>query len=87
MKEPKTTITATFNGKKDSSHIGGGDNGKHKEKKPANACNSIKNKAPHPDLYMLPNETWAANFANNDINKRPKWNDKCHPCPRWFLQK
>jgi hypothetical protein len=87
MKEPKTTIAATSNEKKDSSHIGGGDAGKRKKKKPDKARNLIKNKTPHPDLYMLPNETWATNFANKNINKRPKWNDKCHACPWCLLQK
>jgi hypothetical protein len=88
MKEPKTAITATSNGKKDSCHIGGGNDGKHKEKEPDKACNLIKNDVPHPVLYMLPNKTWATNFANKNIDKKPKWNDKeCHACPRWFLQK
>jgi hypothetical protein len=87
MKELKTTTAATSNGKKDSSHIGGGDNGKCKKKKPYEACNLIKNNAPHPDLYMLPNKTWATNFSNKNINKRSKWNDKCHASPRWFVQK
>jgi hypothetical protein len=87
MKEPKTTIAATSNGKKDSNHIEGGDNRKCKKKKPDKARDLIKNKVPHLDLYMLPNKTWATNFANKNIDKRPKWNDKCHACPRWFLQK
>ncbi len=56
-------------------------------KKTDKAHDLIKNDAPHPDLYMLPNETWATNFANKNIDKRPKWNDKCHACPRWLLQK
>ncbi len=47
----------------------------------------IKNNAPHWDLYMLPNEMQVANFASKNINKRPKWNDKCRACPQWFLQK
>jgi hypothetical protein len=87
MKEPKATIAATSNGKKDSSHIGGGNDGKHKKKKPDKARDLIKNKAPHPDLNMLLNEAWATTFSNKNINKRPKWNDKSHACPRWLLQK
>jgi hypothetical protein len=88
MKEPKTTTaTSPFNGKKGSSHIGGSDNEKHKKKKPDKACGMIKNDAPHWDLYMLPNKIQVANFASKNINKMPKWNDKCCACPQWFLQK
>ena len=47
----------------------------------------IKNKAPHPELCMLAGETWAINFANKNVDKRPKWNEKNNMCPRWFLQK
>ena len=47
----------------------------------------IKNEAPHPELCMLPTETWVINFASKHIDKRPKFNDKCKCCPRWFLQK
>ncbi len=61
--------------------------GKRKRKKPDKSHNLVKNKAPHSKLCMLATETWAINFASKNINKRPKWNDKCHCCPWLFLQK
>jgi hypothetical protein len=60
---------------------------KRKKKKGDKNCEMVQNKAPHPDLCMLTNETWAVNFANKNISSRPKFNDKSIMCPRWLLQK
>jgi hypothetical protein len=87
MKEPKATATATANGKKNSSNVSGTkEQGKQKKKKPDKSHDLVKNEAPHPELCMLATKTWAINFPSKNINKRPKWNDKCRCCPRWFLQ-
>ncbi len=61
--------------------------GRKKEKKGEEDRMLVKNETPHPELSMLATETWGINFANKHIDKRPKFNDKCKCCPRWFLQK
>jgi hypothetical protein len=81
MKEPATTPGAT-----PSSDPKGGKGyeekgGRKKPKKGDEDRTMIKNEAPHPELCMLPTETWVINFANKEIDKRPKFNDK------WFLNK
>jgi len=45
----------------------------------------VKNQFPHSKICMLVNE--AADFAGKCNNVRPKWNERCKCCPRWFLQK
>jgi hypothetical protein len=88
MKEPEATAAATANGKKDSNNVSGTkEQGKRKKKKPDKSHDLVKNKAPHPGLCMLATKTWAINFASKNTDKWPKWNDKCHCCPPWFLQK
>jgi hypothetical protein len=70
--------------RKDSS---GNKEGKRKKIKKNEDRAIVKNKAPHPELYMLSTETWAINFASKHADKQPKWNKMCRCCPRWFLQK
>jgi hypothetical protein len=88
MKTPsKESATPTGTKKANSNNPGGGNKGKCKKKKAYEVRDMIKNKAPHPELCMLAGETWAINFANKNVDKRPKWNEKNNMCPRWFLQK
>jgi len=47
----------------------------------------VKNQFPHGEIFMLVNETWAGDFAGQCNDVRPKWNERCKCCPRWFLQK
>ena len=79
-----TTAAASASKKKDGS---GNEEGKHKKKKKDEDGAMVKNEAPHPELCILSTETWAINFVSKHNNKRPKWNETCHCCPRWFLQK
>jgi hypothetical protein len=87
MKDPATTPGATPS----SGPKGGKGNedkgGRKKTKKGDEDRIMIKNEAPHPELCMLPTETWSINFANKEIDKRPNFNDKCKCCPRYFLNK
>jgi hypothetical protein len=88
MKSPSEgSATPTGKKKANSNNSRGDDKGKHKKKKANEAHDMIKNKAPHPELCMLAGETWAINFANKNINTRPKRNKKTNMCPLWFLQK
>ena len=87
MKDPATTPGAT-----PSSGPTGGKGeedkgGRKKTKKGDEDRIMIKNEAPHPELCMLPTETWSINFANKEIDKCPNFNDKCKCCPRYFLNK
>jgi hypothetical protein len=88
MKDPATTPGAT-----PSSGLKGGGKGdedkggRKKTKKGDEDRIMIKNEAPHPELCMLPTETWSINFANKEIDKRPNFNDNCKCCPRYFLNK
>jgi hypothetical protein len=88
MKDPATTPGATpSSGPKGG---GKGDEDKGGRKKTKNGDEDrimIKNEAPHPELCMLPTETWSINFANKEIDKRPNFNDNCKCCPRYFLNK
>ena len=87
MKAPIDDSASNNDTKKhDGNNDGKGDNGK-KKKKGDEAREMVQNKAPHPDLCMLSTETWAINFANKNVNSRPKFNDKSVMCPRWLLQK
>jgi hypothetical protein len=61
--------------------------GKKKGKKGDNPWDLIKNKHPHAELCMLANETWAIIFANNNLDKCPKWGKKSGCCPCWFLNR
>jgi hypothetical protein len=47
----------------------------------------VKNHFSHGEICVLKNETWAATFAGKHNDVRPKWNENCKCCPRWFLQK
>jgi hypothetical protein len=89
MKDPAIAVAAaatktSASDRKDSS---GNEEDKRKKKKKNEDRDMVKNEAPHPELCMLSTETWAINFASKHANKRPKWNKRCHCCPRWFLQK
>jgi hypothetical protein len=89
MKDPTVAVATaaaktSASDRKDSS---GNEEGKRKKKKKNEDRAIVKNKAPHPELYMLSTETWAINFASKNADKRPKWNETCHCCPCWFLQK
>ena len=87
MKAPIDDSASNNDTKKhDGNDDGKGDKGK-KKKKGDEAREMVQNKAPHPDLCMLSTETWAINFANKNVNSRPKFNDKSVMCPRWLLQK
>ncbi len=88
MKEPEATAATTANGKKDSSNVSKTkEQGKQKKKKPDKSHDLVKNKAPHPKLCMLATKTWAIKFTSKNMDKRPKWNNKCRCCLRWCLQK
>ena len=78
--EATTPAASATSEKKDS------DGGRKKKKKDDNKT-MVKNDAPHPELCMLATETWAINFANKHVDKRPTWNEHSRCCPRWFLQK
>ena len=73
--------------KKNDGHNDGKEGKGRKKKKGDENREMVQNKAPHPDLCMLTNETWAVNFANKNVSSRPKFNDKSIMCPRWLLQK
>ena len=64
------TITATAN-KSDVPSNNNDGGGRLKKKRKDENRMMVKNEAPHQELYMLPMETWAINFANKYINKRP----------------
>jgi hypothetical protein len=88
MKDPKPEPAATGKGggKRPDLEDDKREDGK-KRKKEDKKRNLIKNESPHKEICMLANKTWAINFANKHVNKRPKWTNKCIMCPRWFLQK
>jgi hypothetical protein len=90
IKDPaadNTTATASATGKKDNSRTFGNKEGRNNKKKKSDDRSVIKNDSPHPKICMLTNEMWAINFASKHLDKCPKWNDTCHCCCRWFLQK
>jgi hypothetical protein len=87
MKDPATTVGATPSSDPKGGKGDEDKGGRKKLKKGEEDKSMIKNEAPHPELCMLATETWGINFANKEIEKRPKFNDKCKCCPRWFLNK
>ncbi len=88
MKDPKPEPAATGKGggKRPDLEDDKREDGK-KRKKENEKRNLIKNESPHIEICMLANKTWGINFAYKQVDKRPKWTDKCIMCPRWFLQK
>ena len=87
MKAPINNSASNNDMKKNDGHDDGKEGKGRKKKKGNKNREMVQNKAPHPDLCMLTNETWAINFANKNISSRPKFNDKSIMCPRWLLQK
>jgi hypothetical protein len=87
MKDPKPESAATGKGggKRPDLEDDKREDGK-KRKKENEKHDLIKNESPHKEICMLANENWAINFAYKQVDKRPKWTDKCIMCPRWFLQ-
>ncbi len=80
--------SASINDTKKNDGHNDGKKGKGRKKKKGNEnCEMVQNKAPHPDLCMLTNKTWAINFANKNVSSCPKFNEKSMMCPRWLLQK
>jgi hypothetical protein len=73
--------------KKNDGHNDGKEGKGRKKKKGDKNCEMVQNKAPHPDLCMLTNKTWAINFANKNVSSHPKFNEKSMMCPRWLVQK
>jgi hypothetical protein len=88
MKDPATTPGATPSSGPKGGGKGDEDKGGRKKTKKGDEDRiMVKNEAPHPELCMLPTETWSINFANKEIDKRPNFNDNCKCCPRYFLNK
>jgi hypothetical protein len=82
MKDPKPEPVAT--GKGGGKHPDLEDNKREdgkKRKKEDKKCYLIKNESPHKEICLLPNKTWAINFANKHVNKDPSGptNASCAP--------
>ena len=89
MKNPNETKTGPPGGGDKRKGLDENKRGSDRKKGRENAKNHavVKNLFPHGEICMLANKTWAGDFAGKCNDARPKWNEKCKCCPRWFLQK
>jgi hypothetical protein len=71
MKAPIDDSALNNNTKKNDGHDNGKEGKGKKKKKGDKNGEMVQNKAPHPDLCMLTNKTWAVNFANKNVSSRP----------------